>query len=370
MIPFKYGTIVTGKDFCGREEQIKQLLEYIKSFQRCVIFGERRMGKSSLVYETMRHLKPLHHLISIDLMEVKSLDDLCRRVIRSIMSAKWNANIFNRIIQFISALRPQIGIDPLTGLPTITVDETHQLNEETLENIFKILEETARRKKIVVFIDEFQDVLNIKDHKSILALLRSKIQIQKDIPFIFGGSIREQMVNIFTDPESPFFKTAIPMPVNAIDREKFQNFIENKFALGKRILDKEIIEKIFWATDSITGDTQELCEAIWSASEPGDIISQEHLNKAIKLIFSREQGIYEIILNRLTAFQLKILKAMAINGGKAPYSNEFMRKAGVNNASSIRKAIRRLVESKVIYEYNGEYKFINPFFSFWLKSEI
>ena len=318
----------------------------------------------------MLHLRPLHYLVSIDLMEVKSLDDLCRRMIRSIMSAKWNATIIHKIIKFISALRPQIGVDPLTGLPTITVDETHQLNEETLENIFKILEETGKRKKIVVFFDEFQDILSINDSKRILAVLRGKIQLQKNISFIFCGSIREQMVNIFSDSESPFFKSAIPMQIDSISRNEFQRFIEKKFALGERVLDDEILDKIFLITNSITGDTQELCEALWSTSESGDNITEKHFNKAIKLIFSREQAVYGIILNRLTAFQLKILKAIAINGGKAPYSNEFMSKAGVNNASSVRKAVGRLVESKVIYEYQGEYKFINPFFTFWLKSEL
>ena len=370
MIPFKYGTIVTGKNFCGRQDLIKQLTEHIKSSQKCVIFGERRIGKSSLVYETMLRIRSSHYLVSVDLMEVKSLDDLCRRMIRSIMSVKWNLGIIQKIIGFISVLRPQIGVDPLTGLPTITIDQSRQLNEETLENIFKILKETSKKKNIVVFFDEFQDMLNINDSKRVLAELRGKVQIQEEISFIFAGSIRNKMVTIFTDPDSPFFKSAIPMHIDPLSKSEFQIFIENKFVSGKRTLSEGMIDKIFSITSSVTGDVQELCEALWSVSELGDIISEKHLNEAIKLIFSREQTAYEMILNRLTAFQLKILKAIAINGGKALYSNDFMNKAGVSNASSVRRTVSRLVESKIIYAYESEYKFINPFFSFWLKSEI
>lgn len=369
-LQFKYGTIVTGKDFCGRKDLIKQLTEHIKSAQKCVIFGERRIGKSSLVYETMLRLQSSHYLISVDLMEVKSLDDLCRRMLRSIMSVKWNAGIIQKIIGFISALRPQIGIDSMTGLPTLTIDQRHQLNEETLENIFRILKETSRKKNIVVFFDEFQDVLNIDDSKGVLAALRGKIQLQETISFIFAGSIRDDIVTIFTDAESPFFKSAIPMQIDSISKAEFQTFIENSFASGMRSLENGIMDKIFIIASSITGDIQEMCEALWSVSEPGDLISEKHFNEAIKLIFSREQGVYQIILNRLTAFQLKILTAIALNGGKNLYSNEFMGKAGLSNASSVRKAVSRLVEFKVIYDYQNEYKFINPFFAFWLKSKI
>lgn len=147
MIPFKYGTNVTGKNFCGRKDLIKQLTEHIKSARTCVLFGERRIGKSSLVYETMLRIRPSHILITIDLMEVKALDDLCRRMIRSVMNGRWNLGLIQKIIGFISVLRPQLGIDPLTGLPTITIDQSRQLDEETLENIFKILQETAKKKK-------------------------------------------------------------------------------------------------------------------------------------------------------------------------------------------------------------------------------
>ena len=245
MIPFKYGTIVTGKNFCGRQDLIKQLTEHIKSSQKCVIFGERRIGKSSLVYETMLRIRSSHYLVSVDLMEVKSLDDLCRRMIRSIMSVKWNLGIIQKIIGFISVLRPQIGVDPLTGLPTITIDQSRQLNEETLENIFKILKETSKKKNIVVFFDEFQDMLNINDSKRVLAELRGKVQIQEEISFIFAGSIRNKMVTIFTDSDSPFFKSAIPMHIDPLSKSEFQIFIENKFVSGKRTLSEGMIDKIF-----------------------------------------------------------------------------------------------------------------------------
>ena len=87
MIPFKYGTVVWKDDFCGREEQIKQLKNFIVSSQNVLIYGERRIGKTSLIYETIRRSRGYRSVI-IDLMEIKTIYDFCKRMINAILTAQ------------------------------------------------------------------------------------------------------------------------------------------------------------------------------------------------------------------------------------------------------------------------------------------
>ena len=53
-------------------------------------------------------------------------------------------------------------------------------------------------------------------------------------------------------------------------------------------------------------------------------------------------------------------------GGKSPLSSAFIQGVGISGPASIKKALNRLVQLKVIYRHEGEYKFVNPFFKSWL----
>ena len=79
MNPFKYGCTVEGDCFCRRPKLAKRLKEYIKSGQNVVIQGERRMGKTSLVLETVRGMKGVA-LYHADFLFVRDRADLCRRL--------------------------------------------------------------------------------------------------------------------------------------------------------------------------------------------------------------------------------------------------------------------------------------------------
>ncbi len=110
--------------------------------------------------------------------------------------------------------------------------------------------------------DEFQDILNLEDSYEALALLRSKIQFQSAIPYIFVGSIRHKMDAIFTHHDSPFFKSAIPMTVDPLPYKGFSQFLRKKFTKGQRKIDDETLKKVFEMANNISGDIQQLWD-LW-----------------------------------------------------------------------------------------------------------
>lgn len=365
MIPFIYGTVVTKDFFCGREAVILRIDELLQSSQNIVLHGERRIGKTSLVFEVLRRQKKLIG-IYVDLMEVKSEDDLFQRLARGVLSAKYKKSTFELLGKTLAGLKPQIGIDPITQLPTLSIDNKIKIEDTSIDAIFNSIDEINKRQKVVVFIDEFQDVLKIKEFRLILARLRSKIQHLSDISFVYAGSVRNEMEQIFADNESPFFKSAIPITVGPIEHDLLIKFIKTRFKIGKRIISEEIIEKFFDITDVISGDIQQFCEAIWSTSSYGDEIKIDSFHKAVELIFSHENAVYQRIFGELTNFQLKVLKGVAQFGGIGIYSNNFFEKNGFTNASSVRRSVDKLIKAKILFIYNKEYKFVNPFFKLWL----
>ena len=131
MNPFKYGSIVVGSDFCGRKDLLKQIAGYMEASQNIVVLGERRIGKSSLVYEAIRKLKGTG-VLYIDLLGVKSSDALCKRMLRAIVTLEKKASWLTKTIKLLSHLRPTITTDPVTSLPIVSFDASVELRAESI----------------------------------------------------------------------------------------------------------------------------------------------------------------------------------------------------------------------------------------------
>ena len=173
------------------------------------------------------------------------------------------------------------------------------------------------------------------------------------------------MMSIFDDMDSPFYKSALTFSVDEIEPKVFSKFIANRFEKGNRRIKKDVITQILQFADGVSGDVQELCEALWETTEDNDEITTEHFAVALDLIFSRELGGYETIVERLTPAQSAVLKAMANVRTSEPYSVDFISKVG-RPASSIHRVIEKMISERVIFMKKNTYHFSNPFFREWL----
>ncbi len=365
MTPFKYGSIVIKGYFCGRDKLIERTGELLESGQNIVLYGERRMGKSSLISESIRKNKKLAGVI-IDFLGVKSEEDIYRRIAKKLLEFDSKKTFYEILLKGLSSFKIQTGIDPITQLPNLTLDAQSNQNINAMDSVFKTIIAINKHQKIVVVLDEFQDILKIKNSYEILAKLRGEIQYLSDIPFAYAGSVESDMISIFSDHSSPFFKSAIPIYVDRIDKEVFSNFIKKQFKSGKRKISDMLIEDIFKITNLVSGDVQQLCEAIWSVTSYEGNITKQDVEKGLEIILSQERVIYERIYLELTAFQSRVLLNVAINGGKEIYSNKFLSAGNFTNTSSVKKVFNKLNKSRILYDHNKEQKFINPFFKLWL----
>lgn len=366
MNPFKYGTIVLGKDFCGRKAEIQQLVEHLEASQNVVIQGKRRIGKSSLIFESIRQYKKRRPL-KLDCMEVKSVDMLCKRIIHAILALESRGALFQRLLKNLTHLQPRISADPVTGMPSLSFDSQIKITTESLPQIMALIEKLNKESPIIVVMDEFQDILKTEDPQAAMALLRGEIQHQAGIPYIFSGSSRNQMDHIFTHPDSAFFKSAIPMTVEPLTYRTFGLFLQKRFDKGERSITGSLLTSIFDIADQNTGDIQQFCKNLWTLTSPGTKLTSRHLHRALDQICGEQAKAYASILSTLTAAQLQVLSALAQAGGKNTASAEFVRASGTANASSVRSSLQRMVQLNLLYQENKEYKFFDPFFRVWIQ---
>ena len=366
MEAFKYGCIVDGENFCARPELSRQLASYISSGQNVVIQGERRIGKTSLVRATIAGMRGRRAILA-DFMGVKSVTDVCNRIADALARFESDEGLFRKTLSLLAHLRPVVTVDAMTGKPTITVDTAATRSPSSVNAAMDALARHAADRRACVVFDEFQDILDVPDGDQLFALMRARIQALPRTCFVFLGSARNAMLSIFLSPKSPFYKSAVAFDVGTIPDDDFFRFAKGRFSAGGRKLPRETFDRVLDFVGRVPGDVQELCDAIWHVSKPGDVLSTDFLEKGVSTVFARESGAYATFVKPLTDIQLRVLRALAELGGAHVLSGEFLRKAGVTTPMTIKRSLAALAKAELIYDIGGERKFVSPFFREWIR---
>ena len=366
MNPFKYGCIVEGGYFCARPQLARQLEDYVAAGQNLVIQGERRMGKSSLVTNTLRGMRG-YHMLYADFMDVRTVADVCNQIADGLARFEADDTLFKRTVTALAHLRPTMSVDAMTGMPTLSLDAGAAQNPTSVNTMLNAVAAHVKGRKACVVFDEFQDILDLPEGSRILAIMRSKIQFLPETSFVFLGSARNAMLDIFMSPKSPFYKSATVFDVGLIPDDDFYRFISGRFKTGKRKISRDIFGRVLDFAYRTPGDVQEYCDALWQVTSEGDEITERTLNEALSRIFARESDTFSSFTKRLTNLQLRVLRALAKLGGEHPLSTDFMKEAGATNTASVKRALTALCASDLIYRHDGEYKFVSPFFGAWVR---
>lgn len=366
MEAFKYGCVVSGEHFCERKALSRQLSAHVVSGQNVVIQGERRMGKTSLVRETISSMRGWR-MVDVDFMGVKSTTDICNRIADAMARFDSGDNIYRRAMSLLAHLRPIGQIDQMTGLPTISLDARATAMPASIPMALDALAAHVKGRKACVVFDEFQDILDIRDGDQVLALMRGRIQLLSDICFIFLGSARNRMLSIFLSPNSPFYKSAAVFGVDEIPDEDFFRFASRRFATGHRKLPREIFAAILEITCRTSGDVQELCDAIWQVTTTGQILATDDVERGLHLVFAREGSAYAAFIKPLTDIQMRVLRALAELGGRHVLAGEFLVLARVTTPTTVKRSLNALGKADLIYSVGGEWKFVSPFFREWIR---
>ena len=361
--PFRYGCVVEDSFYCPRPLLEKQLAGFIRSGQNVVVQGERRMGKTSLINAVVRGMRGWR-MIYVDLLHVMTVGDICRRIVSAVRNMEQKASLFEKVLKLLPRLHPVMKIDASTGEIGFGLDVRAAEDPYSVEEVLDMLAKVAAAGRTVIVFDEFQDVCNLSDAQTVLALMRGRIQFQGDIPYVFTGSVRSRMIELFDDPDSAFYKSALTLCVGEIDRSSFTAFLRGRFESGHRHISDETVGAIMDKVADVPGDVQQLCEAVWGVTSGN--VKIEDIEAALQIVFMREGEKFEGFCERLSPVQFKLLAAIARLGGREIQSRAFLEEAGIGNAASARKAAFRLCELRYIYLFRGEYRFTSMFFRAWL----
>jgi hypothetical protein len=150
------------------------------------------------------------------------------------------------------------------------------------------------------------------------------------------------MDRIFFDHASSFYKTAIRFEPGPLSRNEFAQFLHDSFATGQRLLDDELLDEMFSMCHDVPGDMQRLCQCLWGQSSAGDRLELPSLQPALQRLFSDEERAYTILLEYVTAQQLRCLRALAEMGGGAALDSRLVTLTGIAANSSVQRAMKEI----------------------------
>ena len=370
--PFLFGVATSGEWFTDREEDTKRLVANFTYGVNTIIISPRRWGKTSLVLKAAKEVENKNvKVVMLDVFSCRSPEDFYRIFATEIIkqtASKWEEWVENTK-RFLSNLTPKIsfGNDPNAEF-SFSIDlSDKKINEEILSLPQKI----AREKgiKIVVCIDEFQQIAEFSDSVTFQKKMRGVWQLQtQDVSYCLFGSKKHLLNSLFSKQNMPFYKFGDIIFLQKIATEHWIKYIINRFEQTGKYISEELAEKICQIVENHSSYVQQLSWLVWVRTDfsatPNDI------EMALKDLINQNSMLYYNYLEGFSMLQINFLSAVS-DGVHDQFSRkEIITKYNLNSSASVVR-IKKSLENKDIIDVLPRFiSFNDPVFRLWFRKEI
>lgn len=367
--PFVIGGYVSAEYFCDRKAESAELTGAFLNERNMVVVSPRRMGKTGLIEHCFNQtaIEKEYYTFFIDIYATGTLKELVFTLGKEIFETlkPRGKSFVEHFFATISSLRPAFKLDQISGQPVFDIgigDIRQPL--VSLEEIFAYLEKADRR--CLVAIDEFQQIAKYPE-KNVEAILRTHIQRCKNTTFVFSGSQRHMMQNIFFSASRPFYQSASMMNLEAISLEEYGKFIKRHFQkAGKRISD-ECIERIYTLLEGHTWYMQSLLNRLYEQLDSSEKMTIALANEVLHRTVESNRTVYQNMVSMLSERQKEVLFAIGKEGKAIEITSaEFIKKHGLYSPSSVQSAVKQLLEKEFVTKEENVYQVYDRFFGLWL----
>ncbi len=372
MNPFVVGKYVSDKYFCDRDNETAFLIKQTENGRNVALISPRRLGKTGLIQHCFRQkqMSDKYHTFFVDIYATTSLAEfvylLGKNIYTGLQSKKtaWAKKFF----QIISSLRVGFKLDAISGEPSFDISLGDiKAPQITLDEIFKYLESADR--PCIIAIDEFQQIGSYQE-KNVEALLRTKIQQCKQTMFIFSGSKRHLMSNMFNSSSKPFYQSAISMGLEPIPQDTYVAFAIRLFEEYGKHIDKKVVERAYLMFDGYTWFVQMIMNELFALTAHDELCEMDKLETARKNVIQTQENSYKDLLSNLAPKQKIVLQAIAKEReARGITSSTFIKKYNLMSASSVQSAIKPLLKNDLITQDDDVYRVYDYFFAYWLANE-
>ena len=371
---FVYGVAVTDYNFTGRKEETRRLKLNFENGINSILISPRRWGKTSLVNHVCRQLTDSDIItVRLDIFGCKNEYDFYNALAVAVLKQTASkAQIWmEEARDFLLRLTPKISI-PVDPASDISVSLGITPETHTPEQVLNMVEEIAKRKnrRIVVCIDEFQQIGEFENTKSIQATLRSVWQHHHYTSYCLFGSKRHMMSSIFLNRSMPFYQFGDLLWLNKIPTNDWIDYIVTHFHEAEREISDELAAKICETVENYPSYVQHLASIVLNMLPQGATVTEEQIEPALSELISTNEALYMQQVEPLTGYQMNLLRAIA-SGIHEGYNEKRVRSAyNLGSPSNLVRLRNALIERDIIYSEMRKLYMTDPVFGLWFRRRL
>ncbi|MCD7848758.1 MAG: ATPase [Parabacteroides sp.] len=371
--PFVYGRIADKQNFTDRKDEVALLSQNFSSLINTVIISPRRWGKTSLVNKCAKLLSEKNKDIlvcQVDIFNCRTEEQFYTAYANALMRVSTSAweEFVAGVKKYLGRMAPVVSLSEGSQSYELSFGISFKENQLSYDDILDLPQQIAQDKckKIIVCIDEFQNINEYEDSPAFQRKLRAHWQKQTSVCYCLYGSKRHMLLGIFNDYSMPFYKFGDILFLQKIKREDWITFISKRFAdTGKQISD-ELCGMIADKMKNHPYYTQQLSQQTWLRTS--DACSEEIVTEAFNSLIGQLSLLFTNIIDSLTSRQISFLIAVA-DGVVNFSSKDVLKQYQLGTSANIKNLRKATLEKDLIDILPGNVIEIqDPAFEYWLKN--
>ena len=338
--------LALGEAFVNRDKERSYLIKRVQSNKHCVLIAPRRYGKTSLVMKVAEEIKTPY--CAIDFLAAYSDEYVRDQIVNKVSTLVFEllpriTKAKENLIHIFKKMNPEITIGAFGQKLTLKMSSSPL---QDITDLLLKLDETAQsfKKNVVIFMDEFQQISQLKNHVSIEAAIRHAVERSQNTAYVFSGSSRKLLKQMFGDQSRPLYRLCQTINIERMHPEAYVEHLQNlAIKKWKKSLSAETIQRIFELTELHPFYMNVLCQYLWEEEEPP---SSQQVNEIWKVFVKNQKKIISHDLTSLSINQKKMMAALAKNPVQEAQSIEFISPLKIS-ASSAQQAIEVLIQNDV-----------------------
>lgn len=373
--PFLVGRHVSGVHFTDRAEETGRIRRAILEPSRLLVYGPRRMGKSSCILRAVERETRDGALVAwADFSTATTLTDVSNRLLKSLSHAMGRAHR-ERLIDFARHVSPQLTatFDSTSGLPIVALDVSLRRRpaadqRKALESVLDRLDALAadEGRPVAVVFDEFQDILDIGGDRADW-FLRGVMQRHTQLSYICAGS-KESLIHEMLGRQRAFYKHFELLHFDAMDPGHLATWIDDRMKAAG-IESSGCGEAIVAVSGPRTQDRLQLAREVYHRARGRGHVQVGDVEAALDDIVRAEDAVHRSIWEGLPAMQQNALRALASSPDRA-YSKETLDRFSLNSTAAMARSIEGLIRRGLLVKSSGRATFDSPFFRAWVERTV
>ena len=371
--PFVFGVRVEGDTFTDRKEETERLKANFTYGINTILISPRRMGKTSLVDKVCSLVESDDIRIAhIDAFGCRSENDFINAFATAVVratSSKWEEWMETTKV-FLSRFIPKIsfGQDPLTDF---SLSLEYNVSNNTTEDVLRLPEIIAKEKgcRIVVCIDEFQQIGDFPDSLTFQKKLRGIWQLQKNVSYCLYGSKKHMMEQMFQNQSYPFYRFGDLFYLDKISEGDWVAYICNRFKMTGKEIPGNLARMICNVTDRYSSYVQQLAWLVWLKTQ--NVATDADLQYGIDRLLDACEPLFIQQTEDLSAYQMNFLHALS-NGVHTGFTQSaVLNTYRLGTPANITRLKKALIEKDLISISSPKHlEMSDPILTLWLKKRV